>query len=198
MTGKFSYVLILLIICSSAAKAQNYSEQYLKCSEQLKVLGTNVDSVYFARLRERDSCLTGSIAPNFTATSVDGQKIELSKLKGQIVFLNFWFTRCQPCIREMPALNNLVKYYSGKPVQFISFAPEDASAVRTFLQKQPFNFTAIANSENIRRDTFKLFSAWPYSIIIDPQGRIAKIWFSNKGEGVFEFYKEVIDNLLRK
>jgi peroxiredoxin len=163
----------------------------------MKALGTNIDSVYFVRLRERDSCLTGSIAPNFKATSVDGQKIELSKLKGQVVFLNFWFTRCQPCIQEMPALNKLVKYYSGKKVRFISFAPEESSAVLKFLQKRPFNFTAIANSENIRKDTFKLFSAWPYSIIIDRQGRIAKIWFSNPGEGVLDFYKKIIDNLLK-
>jgi len=96
----------------------------------------------------------GATAPNFTATSIDGKVIELSKLKGKVVVLNFWFTRCQPCIAEMPDLNNLVDYYSSKDVAFISFAPEDTPSLKEFFIKNPFKFTAIPQSEHIRRDTF--------------------------------------------
>ncbi|MFC2132716.1 redoxin domain-containing protein, partial [Bacteroidota bacterium] len=32
------------------------------------------------------------IAPNFSATTIDGQKIELSKLKGKVVLVNFFAT----------------------------------------------------------------------------------------------------------
>lgn len=192
----FTFFLVFNCIFFFSVKAQTYEEQYVKCSEPLKALGTNIDSLYFARLQERDSCLKGCVAPNFEATSVNGKKIELSKLKGQVVVLNFWFTNCQPCIEEIPSLNKLVEHYSGKDVQFISFAPEDAAALLKFFQTHSFKFTAIAGSEDIRRNKFKLFSAWPYTIIIDREGRINKMWSGNPGKEVFDYYQKIIDTLL--
>jgi peroxiredoxin len=73
---------------------------------------THVDSPYFVLARKRDSCLLGVTAPNFEATTLDNKRIELSKLKGQVVVINFWFTRCQPCIEEMPGFNKLVESYA--------------------------------------------------------------------------------------
>ena len=196
MQKKTFYLLAFITILSTSINAQSYEERFKKCSEPLIALGTNIDSLYFVRLRERDSCLTGSIAPDFEVTSINGQTIKLSDLRGQVVVLNFWFTRCQPCIQEMPALNKLVEHYADKKVQFISFAPEDSSTLLNFFQEHPFNFTAIAKSENIRQSKFRLFSAWPYAIIIDRQGRISKMWSGNPGEKVFDYYQEAIDKLL--
>lgn len=189
-------ILLLVIIYSLQAKAQKYEDQYQQCSIQLKALGFNVDSTYFERLRERDSCLKGAIAPNFKVVSIKGEQIELSKLKGKVVILNFWFTRCQPCIEEMPELNKLVDQYSDKNVQFISFAPESTDILLPFLKEHPFKFKTVASSENIRQDIFKLFSGWPYSIIIDKQGKINKLWWGSSGRNVFEYYQEIIDKLL--
>ena len=188
--------LVLVVFYSLQAKAQKYEDQYQQCSIQLKALGFNVDSIYFERLRERDSCLKGAIAPNFKAVSIKGEQIELSKLKGQVFILNFWFTRCQPCIEEMPELNKLVDKYSDKNVQFISFAPESSDILLPFLIEHPFKFKTVGNSENIRQDIFKLFSGWPYSIIIDKQGKINKLWWGNSGKNVSKYYTEIIDKLL--
>jgi peroxiredoxin len=188
--------LAFSFIFSFTVNAQSYEDQFAKCTEQLNRLGTKIDSLYFVRLNERDSCLIGSVAPDFEVMSVKGQNIALSKLRGQVVVLNFWFTKCQPCIEEMPALNKLVRNYSGKAVKFISFAPEGSTTLVKFLHKHQFKFMAVGSSENIRRDKFKLFSAWPYTVIIDKEGRISKMWFGNPDEEVFERYKLIIDQLL--
>ncbi len=190
------YLFTLLSVFASSVQAQSYEEQYQKCSEPLKGLGTNIDSIYFVRLGERDNCLAGSIAPDFSALSVDGKKIELSKLKGQVVVLNFWFIKCPACIAEMPDLNKLVERYAGKKVSFISFAPEDSISVSNFLREHPFKFTAIAKSDSIRREKFKLFPVWPYTIIIDKDGRISKMGPGSAGKNVFTYYQELIDKLL--
>lgn len=195
MRKRLYCLLTLFTLLSTVTNAQSYEAQYMKCSEALTLNG-EIDSTYFDRLKQRDVCLVGSIAPDFNAVSIDGQKIELSKLKGKVVVLNFWFTRCQPCIEEMPALNKLVRHYSGQEVAFISFAPEDITTLQEFFKKHPFEFTAIPKADDIRRDKFKLFSVWPYSIIIDREGKISKMWFSNPGGNVFDFYKEAIDKLL--
>jgi peroxiredoxin len=46
----------------------------------------------------------GTAAPDLTVTTLDGNKVRLADLKGQVVLLNFWATTCPPCREEMPDL----------------------------------------------------------------------------------------------
>ncbi len=190
-------LLVLLTIFTVTVKAQTYSEQYEKCSEDLKKL-TEVDSVYFELLKKRNDCLVGAMAPNFTATTVDNEVIEPSKLIGKVVVLNFWFTKCEPCIKEMPYLNKLVTTFSGKDVAFISLAPEDPEKLKAFFTKHPFAFKTIPNSETIRRDVFKLFSIWPYTIIIDKNGKINTMSFGTLDDTTFAEYQNRIQTLVNQ
>lgn len=200
MLKRFSLLASFLIV-SITATAQTYEEQYAKCSELLPAINEEIEPSYFEHLCKRDVCLQGTVAPNFSAATIDGQQIELSKLRGKVVVLNFWFTKCQPCIAEMPDLNQLADHYAGKEVAFISFAPEEKAKLEDFFQKHPFKFTTVPQSESIRRDVFKLFSIWPYAVIIDREGKISRMWFGKKGipEGtsVFDHYKQIIDPLLK-
>ncbi|WP_300491926.1 TlpA disulfide reductase family protein [Flavobacterium sp.] len=190
------FIFAFIIFFTTTVKAQTYSEQYQKCSEELTKL-TEVDSVYFELLKKRNDCLVGTTAPNFTAKTVDNEEIELSKLIGKVVVLNFWFTKCEPCIKEMPYLNKLATTFSAKDVAFISFAPEDSVKLKAFFSKHPFKFKTIPNSETIRRDIFKLFSIWPYTIIIDKTGKINKMGFGTLDEETFPVYKNRITDLLQ-
>ncbi|HMJ48728.1 MAG TPA: redoxin domain-containing protein [Ferruginibacter sp.] len=187
-------VLIFFLLLSFCSKSQTYDKQYEICSQSLRKL-VKVDSLYFELVKERDSCLVGTSAPNFKVTTIDNQEFELSKLKGRVVVLNFWFTRCQPCIKEMPELNRLVTHYTGKKVTFISFAPEDSITLKTFFITHPFNFAIVPKSEKVRSEEFKLFSAWPYSIIIDREGKIFKMW-AGATENIMHDYTTIIDKLL--
>lgn len=164
----------LFLIYSFESNAQTYEEQWEKYSVEINKM-TDYDSLYIALIMKRDSALTGIKAPNFTTKTISNKVIELSKLEGKVVVLNFWYTACQPCIEEMPLLNSLVDYFKGQSIKFISFANEDSAKLKPFLLKHFFKFEHVANSSPIRQGIFKLFSAWPYTIIIDKKGNIAKI-----------------------
>ena len=49
----------------------------------------------------------GFFAPNFELDSIDGSKIQLEKLRGNPIVINFWASWCPPCRAEMPALQKL-------------------------------------------------------------------------------------------
>jgi thiol-disulfide isomerase/thioredoxin len=190
--------LISVTLLLSNINGQTYAEQFKKCSETFNITDSTADSLYTDLLLKRDSCLLGSFAPSFKAKTINGKLLDLSKLKGQVIVLNFWSIGCGPCIGEMPELNKLVRHYSGKKVIFISMAAENSILLNKFFKKHIFLFSTIPNSEQIRDGLFKLESILPYSIIIDKEGKIKKIWFGSPVESkdVIPSYQDTIDKLL--
>lgn len=50
-----------------------------------------------------------SCAPEFTLTGLNGETIRLVDLRGRVVFVNFWATDCEPCVRELPAFEAFMR-----------------------------------------------------------------------------------------
>ena len=53
-------------------------------------------------------------AADFQLSSLDGQIVRLSELRGKVVLLNFWTTWCPSCVGEMPVLVALKAKYGEK------------------------------------------------------------------------------------
>lgn len=58
-------------------------------------------------------------APDFSLTSFNGETIQLSELRGQVVVINFWASWCPPCREEAPYLEETWRKYQDKGVVFI-------------------------------------------------------------------------------
>src|SRR5262245_35654010 len=52
------------------------------------------------------SPLVGRTAPDFTLPQLDGPAMTLSKLRGQVVVINFWASWCTECHTEQAALDD--------------------------------------------------------------------------------------------
>jgi len=156
-----------------SSKGQSYADRHAQCSEVLNG-STPEDSLFWTKLDQRNNCLIGATAPFFEAITLSGKKLNLENLKGKVVVINFWFTRCKPCLEEMPLLNNVVAKYKKENILFLSFANDDAVKLREFLRHTAFNFEVVPNS-NILSTTFKLFAVWPTTIVIDTTGKIQMI-----------------------
>lgn len=181
---------------TSITFGQTYSEQNKKCSEILKDAPIG-DSIFWEKLELRNKCLLGLKAPNFSVKTLDKELIDIGSLKRKVLVLNFWFTRCTPCIKEMPLLNKLKTTFKDKDILFLSFANEDSTKLNEFLKTTRFNFKHIPQGGRILIDTFKLFSIWPTTIIIDKEGiiRFIKIGELNDKK---DFHKKLITKLLKQ
>jgi thiol-disulfide isomerase/thioredoxin len=52
-------------------------------------------------------------APDFAFAAPDGSRRERASFAGKVVLLNLWATWCEPCKREMPALDRLQAELGG-------------------------------------------------------------------------------------
>ena len=109
-------------------------------------------------------------APDFEVTTLEGQKLSLSRLKGRVVVLNFWATTCAPCVAEIPDLNKLVAKYKEKGVIFIALSVESEEMIEYFVKKRPFAYHLVARAS----DVLELFNinVYPVHIVIDARGQI--------------------------
>jgi len=63
--------------------------------------------------------IESGMAPDFTLTGFDGRQVMLSKLRGQVVIVNFWASWCPPCREEAAYLEQTWRKYEDNGVVFI-------------------------------------------------------------------------------
>ena len=73
-------------------------------------------------------------------TQPDGQTLDLSRLRGQPLVLNFWATWCPPCIKEMPELDRFALAFAGRQGRVVGLAVDNPTAVRAYLQRAPVSY----------------------------------------------------------
>jgi len=89
---------------------------------------------------------TKPLAEEFNAVSLEGKTFDLNELRGSVVAIAFWSTRCAICHAEIPKLNQLVAANKGKDVVFLAFTTENEARVQPYLAKKPFEYNIIPNS----------------------------------------------------
>lgn len=72
----------------------------------------------------------GDTAVDFIATDQKGKKVNLSSLKGKVIYVDLWATWCGPCMVEMPSYEKLKQRYAADPnVAFVSLSIDDNEAL---------------------------------------------------------------------
>ena len=116
----------------------------------------------------------GQAAPDFSVTTLDGQTIQLSELKGKRVVLDFWATWCPPCVKEIPHFIQLRNEASAEELVLVGISTEDADTLKAFVKKQGVNYP-IGSAENLPTP-YKDVEGIPTTFFIDRQGVIQDVF----------------------
>lgn len=113
-------------------------------------------------------------APKLKLLNMDGQEVNLEKLRGQVVLVNFWATWCPPCRREMPSLQRLWQKLGKSGLQIVAVnVGEDADTVLAFMGTldEPSTFPIVFDKNSAVMRAWPL-KGLPTTFIVDRKGRI--------------------------
>ena len=156
---------------------------------------------YSTAIIDWQNCVKGKGMPELSLKTVTGEKIETKDLKGKVIVINLWFTTCQPCIAELPALNKLVKEYEDKEVVFLGLSTDTKEMLdRDFFPTYKFDFKIIPGAGDMVKKIGQ--TGFPTTYIIDAKGKVVDAWIggsTGKDAETVAYLraKPIIDELLK-
>jgi len=131
---------------------------------------------------------SGKSLPSVSLDSVDGTKVGTNSLLGRPLLINFWYSTCEPCRREMPALDAAHGRH-GERVDFIGVNMYDSAvAASNFAQRYGITFPVLLDSRGELVAALGIALA-PTTILVDASGTIV-----HQASG--ELSEEEIDDLI--
>lgn len=117
----------------------------------------------------------GQKAPGFTFGNSEGTAVNLSDLKGKVVWITFFATWCGPCRKELPYLEKQVyeKYRNNPDFELLVIGREHTrEELEKFKTETGHNLPFIPDP---KREIFSKYAAQniPRNFIIDKAGKIA-------------------------
>ncbi len=138
--------------------------------------------------------LVGEEAPDFSVTTIDGEKFKLSDNFGKVIVLDLMTTSCSACKNEMEHLRQIYQEYSQEDVIIVTISVDGDDSNSELLEYQSkygdnWSFArdtdGVANKYNIRYT--------PTTVIIDREGIIR---FYHEGETSFQTLSNDIEKLI--
>ena len=119
-------------------------------------------------------------APTITAPLLDGDAaFDLSSLDGKVVVLNFWASWCAPCRVESPEFDQVYRARRASGVEVVGVATKDERrAALAFVDRYKISFRNLYDPTGAVTLRFRGLTprAFPYTILLDKQGRVAAVY----------------------
>jgi thiol-disulfide isomerase/thioredoxin len=129
----------------------------------------------FNRWSLADNALdVGTPVAAFSLPDVGGQPVRLPP-PGREVLINYWASWCQPCLVEMPILQDFARRKAANGTQVVGIALEVEKDSRAWLLAHPPAYPIVFEAPSATDSSVTLGNArglLPYSVLIGADGRV--------------------------
>lgn len=111
----------------------------------------------------------------FSLPDIDDKTHSINQWRGKLILLNFWATWCPPCREEIPLFIDMQEKFGKRGLQIVGVAIDKKQAVENYPDFAFMNYPVLIGQEEvmaIMKQYGNRLGSLPYSVVIDPQGRI--------------------------
>ena len=137
-----------------------------------------------------NTLLLGSQLPAIKLETVEGQEVSTQSLLNKPLIINVWYSTCEPCRRELPALANADMQYRDL-VRFVGVNIKDSATVaREFAAQYGVEFELLLDKNGLFISQLGIATA-PVTLAIDQEGVIV-------GQKAGEISASELDELVKE
>lgn len=178
--------LVLILVIGIMAADVFFDQRAIAQSQTEAVVQSDLDLPVGTKV--------GELAPNFTGTTLDGETIRLSDLRGKTVLINVFASWCGPCRLEMPHLVEAADQFGDQEVVFVGInLQENPEAVKAFRDEFNVQFPLVLNEDGSLTNNLYTPIGLPTSWFIDQDGVVRYVF---AGAMTREVLQNVLDDVI--
>ena len=137
---------------------------------------------------DQESTPTSTPKPpiDLSLKDLQGNSVQLSSLRGEVVLVNYWASWCSPCREEMPILDEFYKEHQSEGFMLIAVnVSESAEDAAEYVAEHGYSFTVWSDPPGDTMIELGI-NGLPASLLLDETGRIQKVWLGSVTEEILE------------
>ena len=128
-------------------------------------------------------------------TAVDGREVDLTKMQGRVVLVDFWATTCRPCVAEMPAIKKLSDKFKRQGFEVVGISCDtDKKVLQKYLEQNGISWPQFFDGEQQGKNKFTQgfgIDGIPHAFLIDKKGCLRRDNVQQRND-----LEEIISDLL--
>jgi non-specific serine/threonine protein kinase/serine/threonine-protein kinase len=135
----------------------------------------------------------GKPFPQLKFNDLKGNVVNIGKLKGKVVLIDFWATWCGPCTAETPNLISVYNEFKGKGFEIIGISLDtDHEKLNDYLEKNKIQWPNYYDGKSWKSEISSRFGIHgiPEIILIDREGIVREIGL--RGDRIREAVSQLI------